>query len=278
MAQSRAVSSSNARVTANGTQLYYERRGAGPHVILCMPGAMGTAETDFSPQLEYFGREGGGFTAVSFDPRGYGKSRPPSRVFQTTPEHFLKTDALDAESLMRALGFSSYSILGWSDGGISAVLLAALFPSAVRSMVLWGASAYISKEDIKLFETTRDVSKWSARMREPLEAVYGEDFQRMWSDWTDSMAEVNSSKLTREPPSEEIQGDLCVKELSAVKCPTLIVHGVKDPLCPLFHAEFLARKIKGSKLELMAEGKHNLHLRYHEEFNKMVEIFMSSSD
>ena len=37
--------------------------------MLCLPGAMGTAETDFAPQLK--GLEGLG--VVAFDPRGYGK-------------------------------------------------------------------------------------------------------------------------------------------------------------------------------------------------------------
>lgn len=43
---------------------------AGPPVI-CLPGAMGTAETDFALQLEGFAPAMG---VVAFDPRGYGKS------------------------------------------------------------------------------------------------------------------------------------------------------------------------------------------------------------
>ena len=41
------------------------------------------------------------FHVVSFDPRGYGRSRPPSRDF---PVGFYQRDADDAAALMRSLG------------------------------------------------------------------------------------------------------------------------------------------------------------------------------
>lgn len=257
------------KMEVNGVQLHYERSGAGSHAILCMPGALGSAVTDFGPQLEYFGSEeqSGLFTCVSYDPRGYGLSRPPKRDFKTEPEIFLKTDALDAHALMKMLGFSSFSVLGWSDGGVSAIFLAALFPKAVKRLIVWGASAYITEEDMGLLEKTRHVRNWSPRMREPLEAMYGSDFPQMWSDWINAMEVVyNSSE----------GGSLCVSELSWVQCPTLVLHGVQDPLCPQFHAEYLRDHIKGSKLELFVKGKHNLHLRFAKEFNVMVKEFLNS--
>lgn len=49
-------------------------------------------------------------------------------------------DADDAAALMRSLGHESYSLIGWSDGAISAVLLAASQPQAVRNQPLWRAT------------------------------------------------------------------------------------------------------------------------------------------
>ena len=70
-------------------------------------------------------------------------------------------------------------------------------------------------------------------------------------------------------------GDLCMEEVKKVRCPTLILHGLKDALRPQFHAEYLHEKmIEGSKLMTMAEGKHNLHLQCSEEFNKLVDDFL----
>ena len=257
------VNEKSGKAEVNGAQLYYEARGSGEHHVLCIPGALGTTRTDFGPQLEYFGRDGSGYTVIAFDPRGYGRSRPPPREFVTKPETFLKLDALDARELMQVLGIPKFSILGWSDGGASAMVLAGRFPDVVRKMVVWGANAFITDVDLELFEKTRDVANWSARMREPFEAMYGTEFPKMWSDWLDAIKETYVTDR-----------NLCTDEVSKVSCPTLVVHGVKDTLCPMLHPEYIAKNIKDSKLELFPEGKHNVHLRYAKEFNELVDGFL----
>ena len=79
----------------------------------------GTADTDFAPQLRDLADT---MQVVSYDPRGYGQSRPPERDF---PLDFYQRDADDAAALMAGLGHTKYAVMGWSDGAISAVKLAA---------------------------------------------------------------------------------------------------------------------------------------------------------
>jgi len=55
----------------------------------------GCSQTDFRQQLEHFNKQQ--FTLVAWDPRGYGKSIPPTRDW---PEQFFQRDAEDAASLM----------------------------------------------------------------------------------------------------------------------------------------------------------------------------------
>ena len=69
-------------------------------------------------------------------------------------------------------------------------------------------------------------------------------------------------------------GDICISSLDDIVCRTLIVYGAKDPMVPSFHPEFIVKRIKQSKLFVMPEGKHNLHMRYYEEFNKIVTDFI----
>ena len=253
-------------VAVRNGRLHYDMRGNGSRAILCIPGALGTALSDFRPQLEYFGRKDSGYTIVGMDPLGYGASRHPKRQFLVEPDHFLKMDAQDGHALMQSLSFKKYSILGWSDGGVSAIILAALFPESVEKLIIWGSNAYVTKEDIELFEKTRDISNWSQRMREPMEMIYGDSFQSLWSDWLDSMREIYERRKG---------GDLCLEEVKLVKCPTLIVHGAKDVMCPQFHAEYIHKEIRDSEMVVMKEGKHNLHLRYAQEFNKIAENFFN---
>ncbi|XP_063357404.1 valacyclovir hydrolase [Pelmatolapia mariae] len=244
----------------NGVDLYYEQTGRGKHAVLLLPGALGSTKTDFGPQLKSLNKER--FTVVGWDPRGYGQSRPADRDF---PPDFFERDAKDAVDLMKTLGFGKFSLLGWSDGGITALVAAARNPDLINKMVVWGANAFVSQQDLKLYNEVRDVSKWSARMRQPMEEVYGAQvFAKLWEAWVDGIAQF----------AHRPEGSICMELLPLISCPTLIIHGEKDPMVPILHPEYLLKHIKGSRLHLMPEGKHNLHLRYSDEFNTLVEDFL----
>lgn len=262
---SAAFSSSvtSARVAVNGVHLHYLQTGEGEHAVLLLPGMLGSGETDFGPQIEALNKKL--FTVVAWDPRGYGRSRPPDRDF---PREFFERDAEDAIGLMKTLKFKKVSLLGWSDGGITALTAAARYPSYVSKMVIWGANAYVTDQDERIYQGIRDVSKWSERTRKPLEALYGFDyFARTCEKWVDGIMQFK-----RLP-----EGNICRHLLPLVQCPTLIVHGEKDPLVPRFHADYIHEHVRGSRLHLMPEGKHNLHLRFADEFNKLAEDFLCNS-
>jgi valacyclovir hydrolase len=63
--------------------------------------------------------------------------------------------------------------------------------------------------------------------------------------------------------------------LSKVACATLILHGARDPLVPCLHPEAIHRGIAGSQLHIFPDGKHNIHIRYAEQFNAMTHTFLA---
>ncbi|KAM4835408.1 valacyclovir hydrolase-like isoform 2-T2 [Thomomys bottae] len=250
----------SAKVAVNGVHLHYQLTGEGAHAVLLLPGMLGSGGTDFAPQLSSLNKKL--FTVIAWDPRGYGHSRPPDRDF---PVDFFERDAKDAVDLMKALRFEQVSLLGWSDGGITALIAAAKYPSYISKMVIWGANAYVTDEDDRIYQGIRDVSKWSEKARKPLEVLYGYDYlARTCEKWVEGI-----TQFKRLP-----DGNICRHLLPLVQCPTLIVHGEKDPLVPRFHADFIHEHVKSSRLHLMPEGKHNLHLRFAKEFNNLVEDFL----
>ncbi|XP_067910828.1 valacyclovir hydrolase [Heterodontus francisci] len=254
----------SAKKEVNGVHLHYQQTGKGDHALLLLPGALGSSQTDFGPQLKSLNKEC--FTVVSWDPRGYGHSIPPQREF---PLDFFHTDAKDAVDLMQALQFKKFSLLGWSDGGITALIAASKYPGLVHKLVVWGANAFVTKEDVKLYNAVRDVSRWSENMRKPKVEMYGaEYFAKTWDAWIDGISEFEKGA----------DGNICQDLLPLIRCPTLIVHGEKDPMVPRYHPDYLHKHIKGSRLHLMEEGKHNLHLRFAKEFNCLVEEFLISAD
>lgn len=42
-------------------------------------------------------------------------------------------------------------MLGWSDGGITALIAAAQYTFLINKLVVWGSNAYVTEDDIKLY-------------------------------------------------------------------------------------------------------------------------------
>ncbi|UYV60320.1 BPHL [Cordylochernes scorpioides] len=203
-------------------KIHYERVGQGKHTLFLMPGAL-----------------------------GYGYSRPPKRNFSG---NFYFNDAIIASKLMKGvmsnwavqkLGCYKYSVLGWSDGGITGLILAALDPQAVQHLVIWGASAYIAPSDAISMTAIKDVSQWSAKMRAPFEAIYGEDFSSLWHDYVEAISHNFKEEDNR----------ICTEVLADIRCPTLILHGDKDPLVDSEHPAYLHKHIKNSTPVKLVQGQ-----------------------
>ncbi|XP_043818535.1 valacyclovir hydrolase isoform X2 [Dromiciops gliroides] len=227
------TSITSAKVEVNGVHLHYQQTGEGKHGVLLLPGMLGSGESDFGPQLKNLNKQL--FTVVAWDPRGYGHSIPPNRDF---PVDFFERDAKDAVDLMKTLKFKTVSLLGWSDGGITALIAAAKYPSYINKLVIWGANAYVTDEDEMIYHGIRDVSKWSERTRKPLEALYGREYlAKTCEKWVDGILQFKDLP----------DGNICRHLLPLIKCPTLIIHGEKDPLVPRFHADFIHKHVKGSR-------------------------------
>ncbi|KAG6445029.1 hypothetical protein O3G_MSEX003669 [Manduca sexta] len=102
-------------------------------------------------------------------------------------------------------------------------------------------------------------------MRQPMIDVYGEEFfAKYWAEWTDGMINIFNKH----------DGNLCSSLLKDIKCPTFILYGEKDPMVDQVHVSHLHTHIEGSRIHLYPEGKHNIHLRYAEDFNKRVQEFL----
>lgn len=209
--------------------------GSGEKSVLLMPGALGSAKTDFKPQIEELPCLLPNYTIIAWDPPGYGKSIPPERCFDL---EFFHRDAQYALDLMKALKRESFSILGWSDGGITGLIMAgACARNNVNKLVIWGSNAYVNDNEVKVAEGLRDVSTWSAKMREPMEAIYGvENFPKLWSAWVDAYINFNKKR----------GGDICKTEVNQIEAPTLILHGKKDPVIDGEHIPYLRKHIANS--------------------------------
>jgi valacyclovir hydrolase len=236
--------------------LYYKTCGTGAALLL-LPGALGTGESDFHHQIEWFGQH---YQVIAPDLRGYGQSRSCQRDY---PPGFYQRDAEDMLGLMSGLGHEQFSVMGWSDGANVAVLMAIQEPSRVQRLVLWGGNSFLTEEEIQAFQAIRCISSWSPRAAEAMRLTYGDELDELWERYVIGLEDLYRSG-----------GDICGSRLHLVRCATLILHGDKDPLVPALHPAALHRGIARSQLHTFAQGKHNIHIKYSEEFNRIVLSFM----
>jgi pimeloyl-ACP methyl ester carboxylesterase len=91
-----------------GLNLHCELAGSGPRALVFIPGwAMSSAV--FERQLDYFATSTK-FTAVSYDPRGQGRSSKP------LDGHYYAQRGRDLAGLIAALGLDEIVLAGWSYG------------------------------------------------------------------------------------------------------------------------------------------------------------------
>jgi pimeloyl-ACP methyl ester carboxylesterase len=114
-------------IEANGTSLYYEKRGSGP-VLLFISGAAGDA-ADHAPTAELLAGE---FTTLTYDRRGYSRSPWPPGATWT----WVDQQADDAAALLAALYLSPAAVYGGSIGALTGLSLLLHHPDAVTKVML----------------------------------------------------------------------------------------------------------------------------------------------
>lgn len=113
-------------VSANGTELYYERHGDGRPVVFCH--GDGRDRRAWMPQIEGLTDE---FEVVVYDLNGYGRSGGSEREEQSFSVH-----AEDLRALIDELGLTRPAVVGWSMGGRVAYSFAAGHPDKLRALAL----------------------------------------------------------------------------------------------------------------------------------------------
>src|ERR1700733_3131596 len=114
-----------------GFKLYYETYGQGAPLLLLH--GNGGSISNMSNQIPYFAKD---YKVIAIDTRAHGKSKNPSDSL--TFEQIVD----DFNALLDTLHLDSCYVIGWSDGGIDALLLAIRHPDKVKKMAFTGANLW----------------------------------------------------------------------------------------------------------------------------------------
>lgn len=193
---------------------------------------------------------------ICIDPPGFGRSWPPNKVFKD----WHKNDAETILKLMINLEIRKFSVLGFSDGGRTAIWLSATHKDYIDKLIICSCNAYFTMTEKRKLIAVKNIYDWNSDRRDLYMNIYGDQLQSIWSQYLDAV--IN----TFVPRSV----------LNQITSKTLILHGGNDLMAPKQHAHFIKNNIKNSKVIIFDHLSHNIHHENSKEFNFHIQKFLSS--
>jgi len=231
--------------TVNGIRFYYEIYGDGPPLLLIH--GNGGSIWGTRCQIAHFSRT---YRVIAADSRAHGKSG--DGTVRLTYEQM----ADDLAGLLSEINVDSVDIIGQSDGGILALLLAIRHPSTVRKIVANSPNIRPDGQAAWNFPILR-------QMRDHANTMMAKgDRSQNWS----RIKQWNELMLT-EP-------HIAVAALHRIQAPVLI-SSADDDAIKLEHVLEIYRNLPHAQLSIMPGATHFLNQEEYERFNQLAERFLT---
>ncbi len=243
-----------ASITLNDATFFYEDLGSGTPLVF-FHGFMGSGRGDAGAELDWFATR---YRVIAPDLRGYSQSYPKPRTY---PADFYKRDALDMVSLIRALNLDRPHVVGFSDGGETAIRVAELIP--LRSATAWGAIGFYGLEMTQIIQDHLPPT-WVNEAMKARQSIY---WEQMVNDWVAGMLGLIASG-----------GDITHADASKIACPLLLMLGTLDRLNPVSVAERLVKLAPNARLEVFPNIGHAIHEQATDQFRQVLGDFLTAAD
>ena len=239
----------------DGTDIYYERRGAGEPLLL-LQGLGGNSlhwGEGFLGGLEEM------FELILCDYRGAGRSGP------LTGECTTAALADDATALLDALEIESAHVVGISMGGMVAQEVVLQAPERVRTLTLGctfpgGPDARMTDMEVVGMLAEAVLSGDDERtMRVGYEVMIAAEYGQQegaYELYKELAGQYRAPIPVLMAQLSAIMGHDTSERLGEVEVPTLVLHGTDDRLMHVSNGELIARLIPGARLELLEGSGH----------------------
>ena len=222
----------------NGLELYYELHGDGGTPLVLIHGGGSTIGTNFGRVLPLLSRTR---RVIAVEVQAHGHTRDIDRPFT------FEQDADDVAALLDSLHVPKADVLGFSNGGTTALQIAIRHPRKVNRLVIassnyrrdglpagfWDAIEKVTFDDMP--QPYKDAYLKINPSQEGVHAMHDRDAKRM--------------RAFRDIPDESIK---------AIQAPTLVVDGDQDVIRPE-HALVLSRLLPHARLAILP-GTHGEYL------------------
>lgn len=252
----------------NGQRLYYEDTGGtGPAIVfshgLLLDGTM------FAPQVAALRDK---YRCIVWDERGHGKT-----ASATLPPFSYYDSANDLAALLTFLDVRSAILAGMSQGAFLAMRCALVHPERVRALILIAAQTGI--DDPTTLQGYRNMLEAWIANKLPDEIattiehiIFGPDWPGA-AAWKVKWRTMTAANLRGAFDALAHRDDIGGK-VSAIRVPTLIIHGDADVAIPLAKAQAMRKSIPNSELVAL-EGGHSLNMTNPAPVNAAIEAFLA---
>lgn len=215
-------------------KIYTEEYGEG-EPLLMLHGNNGSIE-DFYRQIPFFAKH---FRVIAIDTRGQGRSTDLS-----SDAYSYDGFSSDLYKIINSLALQKVNIIGWSDGGNTALTFNLAHPEAVNKIIAIGANLEPAGVKDSLINT----------------------FKKQLS--ADSLPRNHRLiRLMLEHPH------ITSQQLQSIDNPVLVIAGSDDVIKPE-HTQLIADKIKKSQLQIIPNATHYVPFEQPDQLNKIMLNFL----
>jgi pimeloyl-ACP methyl ester carboxylesterase len=228
-----------------GFKMYAEVYGQGAPLLIIH--GNGGSIRDFIYQIPYFEKK---YKVIVADSRSQGNSADSgdSLTYEMMAD--------DYAALLDAMRIDSAYVIGWSDGGINALLLAIRHPQKVKKLASTGAN---------LAPDTTAVPKEVWDIALPTYLTLKAKTQKTPQE----KDEYKLMRLLAEQPH------IPLTDLQKISCPSLIIGGDHDVIKEE-HTMLIYKNIPEAYLWILPGSGHSTPIFYKDDFNKVVDRFFST--
>ncbi len=243
------VTDDQGHVENEGARIWYASYGAGAPVILLHGGLGNSGNWGYQvPALV-----SAGYRVIVIDSRGHGRSTRDARPYS------YELMASDVSAVMRVLHLAKASLVGWSDGACTALILASQAPAQVAGVFFFGCN--MDPSGVKEFVFTPVIGRCLNR--------HQQDYARLSA--TPDQFDVFSEAVGL---MQRTQPDYSAQDLAAISVPVTIAHAEQDEFIVREHAEYLARNIPNAEFVHLLGVSHFAPLQRPALFNSAILAFL----
>jgi 3-oxoadipate enol-lactonase len=256
------------QIAANGIDIHYELSGPADAPVVLLSNSLGTRLEMWDAQLPALAQR---YRVLRYDGRGHARSTAPAGPYS------LEMLADDATGLLDGLGIERVHFCGVSMGGMVGQLLGARRAPRLRSLTLCSTACYMAPKEL-----------WDQRIQAVSEggmaAIAGSVVERWFTEAfraEPSIVVERVRQMILETPAHGYAAccaairDMDLREtIRAIRLPTLIIAGDKDPATPPAKAHEIRDRIPGAKLEVIPEAAHLVNIEQDVAFDASLLAFL----